>query len=521
MFDRELFKLPGMKAMIGRCALVASLRVAAIVGRALFLAAAIVSIWEGCTIASQATMIALFACCFLAEYLLGRLQESSSERFAHESVAAIRRAALARAYACPTEVTDAHGIGALATSLTEGCLKVERYIALVIPKTVMLIVGPVVIALVILALDPISGIIVIVCFPFIILFMRLIGHTASDESAKRLRGFSVLSNHFIDALRGMSTLKANRVSKGYAKIIHSTSEAYRKQIMKTLRIATLSSTVLDIFATCGLAAVAIMLGFRMVEGDLAFFPALSVLMLVPDYFLPIRSYASDYHATLDGKSALARLGDLTRIQPRRISFDSTLIELSSGSIIAVVGPSGSGKTTLLNALAGVVDSEGLKVALKADDGIGPEDLRKRVAYISQDPSILSASLRENVRLYHPDASDDAIRSALDTVGLAELLECLPEGLDTIIGDSGRQLSGGEAHRVALARALLDPMRDIWLLDEPGADLDVRTEMELKRSMAPLMADKAVVIATHRLHWLDDADTVIDVRNIRTEASHAA
>ena len=323
------------------------------------------------------------------------------------------------------------------------------------------------------------------------------------------------------------------------------SERFREATVKTLRIATLSGSVLDLISTLSLAAVAIMLGFRLVDGSIAFFPALFVLVLVPEYFKPIREFASDYHASLDGKNALASIqGIISSAEeeargaaddaaaPRDVaawSEDATLEldgvrfsypeheALSDVSFavrgfarVGVIGASGSGKSTLVNLLggfaapsAGTVRAAGRQLA-----DLREPSWQRQVLYIPQDPYLFHATLRDNIMFYRPDADDDEVARAVEVVGLGDLVAELPDGLDTLVGEGARALSGGQAQRIALARALLDRSRRILLFDEPTAHLDIETELELKERMLPLMEGRLVVFATHRLHWVHDMDAVL-------------
>ena len=324
------------------------------------------------------------------------------------------------------------------------------------------------------------------------------------------------------------------------------SERFREATVKTLRIATLSGSVLDLISTLSLAAVAIMLGFRLVDGSIAFFPALFVLVLVPEYFKPIREFASDYHASLDGKNALASIQGIIAsaaegapdvasdeaAAPHDVpvwSEDSTLEldgvrfsypeheALSDVSFavrgfarVGVIGASGSGKSTLVNLLggfaapsAGTVRAAGRQLA-----DLREPSWQRQVLYIPQDPYLFHATLRDNIMFYRPDADDDEVARAVEVVGLGDLVAELPDGLDTLVGEGARALSGGQAQRIALARALLDDSRRILLFDEPTAHLDIETELELKERMLPLMEGRLVVFATHRLHWVHDMDAVL-------------
>lgn len=380
-----------------------------------------------------------------------------------------------------------------------------------------------------------------------------------------------MANHFVDTLRGLATLKLFGRDGAAGEEVYATSERFREATVQTLRAATLSSLVLDLAGTCALAAVAIMLGFRLMDGSVALMPALAALVAVPECFGAVRRFSADFHASLDGRNALAEIFDMLRDgdageQPAGEKAASTKgtpgegpvgekavpaegpaapvapwsassvlrlrgagfsyasadgahralegvdLELRGFERLGVVGVSGSGKSTLASLLAGFAAPD--RGAVELDGAVLPgaglcrADWRAQVAYIPQAPHLFSATLRDNLAFYRPDASEDEVLAAVRAVGLDGLLAELPHGLETPVGQGGRQLSGGQAQRVALARALLDSHRRVWVLDEPTAHLDVETELALKECMLPLMEGRAVVLATHRLHWMGAMDRVL-------------
>lgn len=510
MFDRNLFALEGMGAAFAVSALCSFMRGLLVIVQCFTLAFAIVSVWDGATIGSAMPYLAVFAVCFLARQLVKGLNERFMERYAAARMEAMRRDLADGLWRTTDTLPSKEGTATIATMMVSEISSIGSYLQTIVPKTVAVIVIPLCIAVAAFTQDWVSGLIVTVCYPFIIVFMRLIGHTASDESAKRLKGFAVMSSNFLDALRGMGTLQAFKISKAYSKNVYAASESYRSMVMRTLRIATLSSTVLDIFATCGLAAVAIMLGFRMVEGSIAFLPALTVLMLVPEFFMPVKAYASDYHATLDGKSALESLFEMLRGERREVALPEGGVGIGAGERVAIIGRTGSGKSSLLAAVAGVAGHGDVGLTI---GGAAPSDdpaWLERVALIPQRPHLVDGTLRENVAFYAPDADDDAIVAALEAAGLGDLLSGMPAGLDTPMGVDGRGVSAGQAQRISIARALVDGSRDIWLLDEPGANLDIWTDRELKDAVFEAAGKRTIVVATHRMHWAEGVDRIIDL-----------
>jgi len=394
------------------------------------------------------------------------------------------------------------------------------------------------------------------------------------SAERQFASYQAMSNHFIDTLRGLDTLRAFGAAKKHATQIFQVSERFRTATMETLRVATLSGGVLDLIATVGVGAVAVMLGLRLMDGSMALLPALAVLVLAPEYFRPIRDFASDFHASLDGKNALAHMQQLieeaqqcpdgareqagectegtaapqeaaaaggastsasaagsdngaidawtpaSRLSLHDVSFaypgadrpalSRITLDVQGFESIGIVGISGSGKSTLAGLLGGfnVPDAGTVRVNGTDVTGLQRSDWQRQVLYIPQDPYLFHDTLRANVCFYTPAADDAAVQRAVDAVGLQPLVDQLPQGLDTVIGDGGRGLSGGQAQRIALARALLDDTRRVLIFDEPTAHLDIETEYELKQRMLPLMQDRLVFFATHRLHWLAQMDRIV-------------
>jgi ATP-binding cassette subfamily C protein CydD len=253
--------------------------------------------------------------------------------------------------------------------------------------------------------------------------------------------------------------------------------------------------------------------------------------------LPIRNFAGDFHATLNGKNAFHRINELIKapkepveeLQLSQWSQDDQLtikdmnFKYEKGSKIGpislnihgyekvgVIGMSGSGKSTLINLLSGFLTPKNGEITIQKQDAktLNIPNWHKQLIYIPQNPYVFTASLRDNVAFYTPGASDDEIRQAIHVVGLDDLVKELPDGLDTIIGQGKRVLSGGQAQRIALARAFLDQQRKVMIFDEPTAHLDIETEVDLKKKMLPLMKDHLVIFATHRLHWMKEMDYIL-------------
>ena len=555
MIDRAIFSLPGIRKMLALTLALAVARALCVVGQALGLAHAVVGVWGGQPLIDQALWLVLFLVGFVARQGIASIQAAALDRYARERASELRQQLLRRVLSEGPALVQARGSASVAQTLIDGIEDVRAYIALIVPKIVSVIAVPLVLLAAIFPLDWVSGVIALVCFPFIILYMVMIGHTAKDDAARRHGEFQRMANHFMDSLAGIDDLKAFGQSRAYEDRIFAASERFREMTMKTLRVATLSSTVLDMFATLALAGVAVMLGFRLVDGSMSFLPALAVLIMVPEYFRPIREFAADYHASLDGRSAFAAIRGIlgacpvksdrtpklglreNRVQDAHGSVDvpahPPVLELDGVGFsyadredalsgvsfraegpckVGIVGPSGAGKSTLMALLAGFADPSvgGVTVDGERLATLRGSAWQRLASFIPQDPYIFHASLRENLAFYNPNASDEQIWRAVRLAGLEELVTQLPEGLDTLIGQGARTLSGGQAHRVALARAFLDGSRSVLLLDEPTAHLDIETELELKERLLPLMEGRLVFFATHRLHWMAQMDYVIEI-----------
>lgn len=549
MFDKRLFALPGAKSAIAWCIATSLLLAALMVGQAAALAWALTLLWGGSALSGVAAQLGAFALCFIGKQAATNIQAKQLELFAAARTEEFRQELSKHLYEGGAPLTQKLGTGAASTLCLDGIDNIEQYMSTALPRTVALVTVPFVLLAVIVFQDWVSALIALLVFPAIILQMVLIGSTAQEEAGKQHREYQRLANHFIDSLRGIDTLKYFGRSNEQADRVYETSEKFRIATMKTLRTATLSGAVLDAFSTISLAAVAVMLGFRLVDGSITLLPALFVLVIMPDYFRPIREFASDYHATLNGKNTLTQvlevLGcsaetaakkeshtpglqvDAPKLEPWQelsvltfehigISYEGETalkdVSCSFGGFrkYGIVGPSGCGKTTLAQLLAGVVQPTQGSIVVNnhAIETLSMPSWRKQVAYLPQSPHIFSTTLRNNLTFYQPDATEEEIAHALELVGLTSLVTELPKGLDTVVGGGGRSLSGGQSQRVALARAVLHRTCRVLVFDEPTAHLDIETEWELKQRMLPLMEGKLVFFATHRLHWLSEMDEIL-------------
>lgn len=537
MIDKAIMRLEKIRQMFGLLAGFAFLQAIFIIGQAWMLSAAITHLWEGHTLKEVALYVLGFFLFFMARHVITYLRERLLDNYAQEQAKKLRTQLLQKIFKLGPTVVQAHGTGNVTTMTVDGISQVENYIHLILAKMMNMMIVPWVILVVVFYYDWVSGVILLLVFPLIIIFMIVLGYAAQSKADRQYRSFQILSNHFIDSLRGIDTLKLFGMSKSYEKGIYQTSEQFRKATMSTLRIAILSTFALDFFTTLSVAIVAVFLGLRLLNAEILLFPALTVLILAPEYFLPVRDFSSDYHATLDGKNAMTAIREILELPENEVEQiaiapwnESSTLDLSELSFdygqgsglqpvnlqvsgyqkIGVIGMSGSGKSTLMNVMSGFLTPKQGSILFngKETTSFKQEDWQKQLIYTPQNPYVFRASLRENIAFYTPEADDAAIMQAIEIAGLSELLAQLPDGLDTLIGEGARSLSGGQAQRIALARAFLDKNRKVLILDEPTAHLDIETEVELKNRMLPLMENRLVFFATHRMHWMHQMDYIL-------------
>lgn len=536
MIDKSLFELPGVRRMFPILGILAVFQFIAIAGQALFLATAITKLWQGQLFSHTIPWVLGFFACFLSREIINFGRSKALDKLAYQLATKLRGDMLDKFFRLGPVAIANLGSGSAATTVITGIDQVENYIKLVLSKVLNMMIIPMLILIPVYFLDWQSGIVLTLTFPFAIIFMILLGYAAQGRAERQYKTFQYLSNHFLNSLRGISTLKYFGLSKDYSNSIYKTSEDFRKETMGALRIAMLSTFALDFFASLSVAVVALFLGLRLMSGDILLFPALAALILAPEYFLPLRDFASDYHATLNGKNALAAVNEVLSTEENTLSVLTEKVTWSANSQlqltalgkiydtgrgisnvnlsvngfkkIAIVGNSGSGKSTLLSMLAGFLKPTAGEIKLNEQSltSLTDENYRQSVQFIPQKTYIFAGTFRENLAFYEPDSTDDEIKAAAKLAGLESLIDEI--GLDGQIGASGRTISGGQAQRVALARAFLSHTRNILFLDEPTAHLDIETELEIKANILPLLENKLVFIATHRLHWLSSMDLVI-------------
>jgi len=491
----------------------------------------------------RSSLIAL-AVVMVLRAVLGWAGEEFARRGAVRMTVQLRRALLVHALALGPRWSGRQRTGELATLATTGVDGLENYAARYLPQLVLASVVPTAMLAWLVTADPLSALIVALTLPLIPIFMALVGWHTQRQASKRWRALEVLSGHFLDVVSGLPTLKVFGRAKAQAEAVRRTTGDYRRTTMATLRVAFLSSLVLELLSTLSVALVAVSVGLRLVDGSMGLRTGLAVLILAPEAYLPLRAVGAQFHASVDGLTAAERLfAVLETPQPRRgnrrelpsparvpihlrgvrvhyadrdtdaLQCDDLVIE--PGQVTAVVAPSGAGKTTLLHLLAGLLQPDSGIVSVGT--GAGAVDLadadpvawRTLTGYLGQHPWLVGGSVADNLRLGNPAATEPEMSAALALAAADDVVAALPGGLSAAVGDGGARLSAGQRQRLALARSLL---RDapLLLLDEPTSALDSHTERRVLAGLARHAVGRTVVIASHRAAVLDIADEVIDL-----------
>jgi thiol reductant ABC exporter CydD subunit len=524
------------------CTIIQALLLAGILSRAVLDRVAISEL--------RAPLIAL-AVVMVLRAVLGWAGEELARRGAVRLTAQLRRALLVHALALGPRWSGRQRTGELATLATTGVDGLENYAARYLPQLVLASVVPTAMLAWLVTADPLSALIVALTLPLIPVFMALVGWHTQRNTSKRWRALEVLSGHFLDVVSGLPTLKVFGRAKAQAEAVRRTAGDYRRTTMATLRVAFLSSLVLELLSTLSVALVAVSVGLRLVDGSMGLRTGLAVLILAPEAYLPLRAVGAQFHASMDGLTAAERLfavletplprrgGCRELPSPARVPIhlhgvrvryadrdtDTLLchdLVIQPGRVTAVVAPSGAGKTTLLHLLAGLLQPDSGIVSVGT--GAGAVDLanadpaawRALTDYLGQHPWLVAGSVADNLRLGNPAATEPEMSAALVLAGADDVVAGLPGGLSAGVGEGGARLSAGQRQRLALARALL---RDapLLLLDEPTSALDSHTERRVLAGLARHAVGRTVVIASHRAAVLDIADEVMDLTD---RTSHA-
>ncbi len=524
-----------------------------VLAQAVLLARVAARAFGGASLADVSLPLALLVCVVVARAAAAWGFEAVGRRAATDILSQLRLDLVERRLRDHPAALDGAESAEVATTAVNGVDALETAFARYLPQVVLAAVVPVAVLVLVAAIDPLSAGVMLLTLPLVPVFMWLIGRTTARRTRERWQALTLLATHFSDVVRGLPTLRAFNRGEAQTERIEEVSDEYRRAAMGTLRIAFLSGAVLELAATIGVALIAVTVGVRLVDGSVGFETALTVLLLAPELYLPLRNLAAQYHASADGIAVSERLLGLIE-QPAAVSagaglapsprnapirlegvsfaypareipvLESVDFELEPGETVALVGGSGGGKSTAASLLLRLCEPTGGRVTVGGVDLAGCEAAawRAQVAWVPQDPTLFRGTVADNIRLGDPGAPDERVRAAAEQAGADAFIRRLPDGYGSVVGEGGRGLSAGERQRIALARAFL---RDapLVILDEPTANLDPVNAELVGEAVERLRAGRTVLLIAHRPELAARADRVVRLeggRIVRAEVAPA-
>jgi ATP-binding cassette subfamily C protein CydD len=464
--------------------------------------------------------------------------ESVGRRAATDVLSRLRLELVERRLRDQPAALDGAASAEVATGAVVGAAALETTFARYLPQVVLAVIVPVAVLVLVAVIDLVSAGIMLLTLPLVPVFMWLVGRFTERRTHERWQALTLLATHFLDVVRGLPTLRAFNRGEAQAARIAEVSDQYRRTTMGTLRIAFLSGAVLELAATLGIALVAVTIGVRLVGGGIGLQAGLTVLVLAPELYLPLRNLAAQFHSSAEGRAAAERLLDLIDAAPARrsgaahapspraapvrlegVSFsyparasavlEAVDFELSPGETVALVGPSGAGKSTVAALLLRLVEPTRGRVTAGSLDlsRCDPRAWRAQIAWVPQRPTLFRGTVAHNIRLGDVDAVEERVKAAAALAGADAFIRALPAGYDTVVGDGGRPLSAGELQRLALARAFLRDAPFV-ILDEPTANLDPENAEVVAGAVERLRAGRTVLLAVHRPRLAARADRVV-------------
>jgi thiol reductant ABC exporter CydD subunit len=515
--------------------------------QAVLLARIVARSFHGATLASVLGDVFVLALVFACRGALAWSFEVAGRRAAHSVLSELRLELVRRRVATQPAALDGVGDGEIVAAAVQGVDALEAYFARYLPQVVLACTVPFAVLALVATIDVTSALLMLVTLPLVPVFMWLVGRYTEARTRERWLSLRLLSTHFLDVVRGLPTLRALNRSSAQAGAIADVGERYRSATIASLRVGFLSGSVLELAATLGVALVAVTVGVRLVGGGLGLEAGLTVLILAPELYLPLRQLGAQYHASADGlavadrildlldapaavgtgseqpapspATATVRLENVTFAYPGRAApvLDGFDLQLRPGEVVALIGPSGAGKSTVGNLLIRLVEPTSGRISVGDIDLIecDPASWRDHVAWVPQRPSILRATVAENIRLGRADATDGDVRDAAALAGADAFVSSLPKGYATIVGDGGRALSAGERRRIALARAFLRGAA-LVILDEPTADLDPKSADVVAEAIGRFPPGTTVLLIAHRPELIRRlADRIVYLGSTRT------
>ncbi|MFL5658863.1 MAG: thiol reductant ABC exporter subunit CydD [Ktedonobacteraceae bacterium] len=599
-FDKSLvFRVRGVRISLAAATLFGALAALLIIAQAFCLSTVISGVFLGGRTLRQVwgTLLVLLGV-IVVRGMLAWGSEVTANRAGTRARTGVRERLVAHLFALGPAYIRGERSGELVSVLCEGVEALDPYVSQYLPQVVLAVLVPAILLATIFWIDVPSGVILLIVTPILPFIMAVVGMMAGAETRRQWRALSLMSAHFLDVLQGLTTLKIFGGSRRQVEAVRSTSERFRRATMRMLRVAFFSSLVLELGATISTAVIAVEIGLRLLDGLMPFQQALFVLLLAPEYFLPLRLLGARYHAGMPGKVAGQRIADILNTsiavsqsaaqpsQPQFIVTESTsrmptANEQCSGSVcstptdrvlpevrraerktfgsdrwqgsirfervsytydgqrpalrevsfdiqpgqkVALVGPSGAGKSTVVHLLLRFIEADRGVVLVDGTplEKIPVQQWRQHIAWVPEHPYLFHATVAENIRLGREHAPLSAVIEAARLAHAHEFIQALPQGYDTVIGEQGLFLSGGEAQRISLARAFLKNA-SLLILDEATSYLDAENQAGVLEAIGRLEQGRTVLIIAHRLSTVYDADqiVVVDRGRVVAQGTHDA
>ncbi len=494
-------------------------------------------VFEAATLGDQMVWILLLPPIFLLRGVVNQQAERLSFRIGSQVRSQLRLELFDHLQQLGPMRLSQSGSAEISHAMIEGIDALHDYYAKYLPHLSVMTLIPISILIVVLPLDWVSALVFLVTAPLIPFFMIVIGKGAERVNQRQWQKLARLGAYFLDVLRGLPTLKTLNLSRQEAKLVARMSDDYRRSTLTVLKVAFLSSLVLEFLSTVSIAMVAVFIGFRLMWGEMFFLQGFFILLLAPEFYLPLRSMGVHYHARLQAVAAAGQLADLMELEPVKnqsttqelpesphitvevsnlsyrydanaLALDGINLSIGFGEKVALVGPSGSGKSTLINLLLGFDRPQSGEILVNGIDlaTIDGEDWLRQVAWVPQNPRLIHGSVIDNIALGAEVVDLPRVRQAAHLARADRFIDQLKAGYETQVGEGGQPLSGGEVQRLALARAFYKDA-PLIILDEPTASLDAESEAAIQLAIEDLGINRSLLVVAHRLQTVRNASRI--------------
>ncbi|MBV1829894.1 thiol reductant ABC exporter subunit CydD [Komagataeibacter melomenusus] len=487
--------------------------------------------------AGLAMLLALLALRALLQWAADMVANEGSLRLS----AAIRGELLRHLFRVGPVGLAGQATGQMVTVLGDGIAALEPYFAQYVPRAAMMVVLPLLVLGMVLHLDGWSFVILACTGPLVPVFMALVGYRAQAIMDQQWMQLLLLGAAFLDTVQGLTTLRLFGRARDAVTAVAGMADEYRTTTMSVMKVAFLTSAVLEFFASLSIALVAVVFGARLLDGKADFQSAFLVLLLAPEYFMPLRAFSASYHARQNATAAMAGISQLFSLPEtaelpgaQARTAGAPLVSISCADVTAgyqagapvlshvgctftrsaltvVTGESGVGKTTLIRLLLGLLRPMQGHVTATDECGVLHGHWQDRIGWVPQQPRLIHGTIAENLRLANPMADLDSLRAAAAQADALSFIEALPQGFDTMVGERGAGLSGGQVQRLALARVLLRNPQ-VLILDEPTANLDPQGEQRVVAAIARAAVGRICIVVAHRPAMIAQAAQVVCLRD---------